>query len=95
MRGIAEYFNKFFTEIGPTLAKGIDPSSVTFENYLKALYTNQTENNINELKDAFFVLKLIKSPGYNEINFNTIQKCFETSHKPLLHIVNFESNFSR
>ena len=37
LQSIAEHFNNFFTEIGPNLAKDIDPSSVTFENYLKTL----------------------------------------------------------
>ena len=61
----AERFNKFFTEIGPNLAKDIDPSLVTFENYLKTFNTNQPEHNltVNELKDVFFSLKLNKSPG--------------------------------
>ena len=86
---ITEHFNKFFTEIGPSLAKVIDLSSVTFENYLKNVHTDQPEHNlrINELKDAFFSLKLNKSPGYDEINFNVIKKCFGSLHKPLLHIL--------
>ena len=90
MQSIAEHFKKFFTEIGPNLAKDIDFSSVTFENYLNILHTNQPEQNlsINKLKDAFFSLKLNKSFGYNEINFNVIKKCFESLHKPLLHIFN-------
>ena len=90
MQSIAEHFKKFFTEIGPNLAKDIDLSSVTFENYLKTLQPNEPEHNlsINELKDAFFSLKLNKSSGYNDINFNVIKKCFESLHKPLLHIFN-------
>ena len=70
--------------------KEIDLSSVTFENYLKILQPNEPEHNfsINELKDAFFSLKLNKSSGYNDINFNVIKKCFESLHKPLLHIFN-------
>ena len=60
LKSIAEHFNRFFTEIGPELAKSIDPSSVIFENCLKNLHTNQPEHNlsIKELKDAFFFLKL-------------------------------------
>ena len=52
--------NRFFTEIGPNLAKDTDPSSVTFDNYLKTFNINQLEHNlqgqkitVNELKDAF------------------------------------------
>ena len=31
---------------------------------------------INELKDAFFSLKINKTPGYDEISFNIVKKCF-------------------
>ena len=70
--------------------KDIDPSSVTFDNYLKTFNANQPEHNltVNELKDAFFSLKLNKSPGYDEISFNVIKTCFGSLHKPLLHIFN-------
>ena len=43
---------------------------------------------VNELKDTFFSLKLSKSPCYDEDSFNVIKKCFESLHKPLLHIFN-------
>ena len=70
--------NKFFTEIGPNLAKDIYPSLVTFETYLKRFHKNQKENDltINELKEAFFSLKTNKIPGYDDINFNVIRQCF-------------------
>ena len=66
----------------------IDPSSVTFDNYLKAFNVNQPEHNltVNKLKDAFFSLKLNKSPGYDKISFNVIKTCFGSLHEPLLHI---------
>ena len=43
---------------------------------------------VHELKEAFFYLKLNKSPGYDEVSFNVIKKCFWSLHKPLLHIFN-------
>ena len=88
LKTIAEKFNKFFTDIGPNLAKDIDPSSVTFDNYLKTFNANQPELNltVNELKDAYFSLNL--SPGYDEISFNVIKTCFGYLHNPLLHIFN-------
>ena len=43
---------------------------------------------VHELKEAFFYLKLNKSPGYDEVSFNVIKKCFGSLHKPLLHIFN-------
>ena len=30
---------------------------------------------MNELKDAFFSLKINKSPGYDDIGFNVLRKC--------------------
>ena len=87
LKTIGEKFYKFFTEIGPNLAKDIDFSSVTFDNYLKTFNANQPEHN-NELKDPFFFLKFNKSPGYDEISFNVIKTCFGSLHKPLLDIFN-------
>ena len=61
-----------------------------FMNTLKNTKTSQTENviSVNELKGAFFSLKINKSPVYNNINFTVVKKCFEVSYKPLLHIFN-------
>ena len=58
----------------------------------------QPENviSINELKDAFFSLKINKNPGYDNISFNVVKKCFEVLSKPLLHIFNlFNWDFHR
>ena len=33
-------------------------------------------------------MKLNKTPGYDEVSFNVIKKCFERLRKPLLHIFN-------
>ena len=59
---IAKSFNNFFIEIGPNLAKDIDPLSVTFDKCLKTFTANQPEHNltVNEMKDEFFSLNLIK-----------------------------------
>ena len=59
---IAKSFNNFFIEIGPNLAKDIDPLSVTFDKCLKTFTANQPQHNltVNEMKDEFFSLNLIK-----------------------------------
>ena len=44
---------------------------------------------INELRDAFFSLKLNKSPGYDEISFKVVTKCFSELCEPLKHVFNF------
>ena len=43
---------------------------------------------INELRDAFFSLKLTKSPGYDEISFNVVKKCFSELCEPHKHVFN-------
>ena len=52
----AESFNKFFTEIGPKLAREIETFSMKFDDYLEQCNTIMPDNpvSINELKDAFF-----------------------------------------
>ena len=43
----------------------------------------QKSDSINELRNAFFSLKLTISPGYDEISFNVIKKC-----EPVKHVFN-------
>ena len=43
---------------------------------------------INELKDAFFSIKINKSPGHDEVSFNVIKKCFGELCEPLMHLFN-------
>ena len=87
---VAKNFNKSFNEIGPNLANKINPPRKHFHEYLKEYHTCQPENviSVNELKDAFFSLKINKSSGYDDISFNVVKKCFGVLYKPLLHIFN-------
>ena len=75
---IAENFNKFFTEIGPKLAKNIKKSSQNFAHYLRKHLSELSEHplSINELKDAFFALKINKNADYDNISFNIVKKMF-------------------
>ena len=41
---------------------------------------------LKELEDAFFSLKVNKSSGYDDINFNVINHSFQYISKPLMHI---------
>ena len=75
---IAKKFNEFFTEIGPSLARKIPTASKPFESFLKKTITTLPERylTINELKDAFFSLKMNKRTGADEISFNVTKNCF-------------------
>ena len=43
---------------------------------------------VNELKEAFFSLKINKSPSYDDISFNVVRNCFGPLLKPLMAIFN-------
>ena len=43
---------------------------------------------INELKDAFFLLKMNKSPGPDGVSFNVTKKCFGELCEPLKCLFN-------
>ena len=75
-RKIENEFNAFFTNIGSKLASKIPNASTTFESYINKpdsiMKTKQLS--MNELKDAFFSLKINESPGYDDISFNVVKK---------------------
>ena len=75
---IANEFNKYFADIGPSLAKNIPKPSIPFESFLKRVNTILPSESlsINELKDSFICLETNKYPGADEINFNGIKYCF-------------------
>ena len=83
-------FNRFFANVGPILAKQIPESESTFESYLvKTSATMQHKSvSINELRDAFFSFKFNKSPGYDEISFNIVKKCFSELCELFKHVFN-------
>ena len=87
---IANEFNAFFTNIGSKLASKIPNASTTFESYINKpdsiMKTKQLS--MNELKDAFFSLKINKSPVYDDISFNVVKKCFSSLCEPLKYLFN-------
>ena len=86
----AENFNKYFSDIGPKLAKDIEMSSIDFRSYIKEHESVQSECDltVDELKEAFFSLKIDKSLGYDGISFNVVKNCFGPLTKPLMYIFN-------
>ena len=85
---IANEFNKYFADIGPSLAKNIPKPSILFESFLKRVNTTLPIQSLSiiELKDAFFSMKTNKSPGADEINFNVIKHCFGELCGPLKYL---------
>ena len=42
---------------------------------------------LNELKDAFFLLKINKSPDHDGVSFNVMKKCFGELREPYLNLI--------
>ena len=88
---IAKNFNKYFAEIGPNLANKISTPLANFDTYLNNMCNIiQPENtmSVNELNDAFYLLKTNKRPDYDDISYDIIKQCFGTLNRPLHYICN-------
>ena len=85
---IADAFNDFFTNIGQKLASQIPKSSKIFETYINKVNVKMESksSSINELKDAFFSLKINKSSGVDDVSFNIIKKCFGVLFELLIYL---------
>ena len=67
----ANAFNDFFENIGQKVASQIPKSPKIFERYINKVNVIMDSKplSMNQLKDAFFWLKIIKSSGVNDIRF--------------------------
>ena len=90
IKDIAEELNNFFTNVGPNLGKKAPNSSTSFTSFLNQTQSIIEKNSlsINELKEVFFSWKTNKSPGYDDINFNVLKKCFGEINEPLKQLFN-------
>ena len=80
--------NDFFTNIGQKLSSKIPKSSKTFKAYINKVNVIMESKPllINELKDAFFSLKINKRSGIDDVSFNIIKKCFGGLCEPLIYL---------
>ena len=83
-------FNKFITEIGPTLGSKISHSLISFEHFLHADYPSLGEKPTadDELNEALQALKTKKSSGYDEISSDVIKHMSPLIFEPLRYILN-------
>ena len=87
---IANYYNSFFTSIGPKLSENIKSVSVDPTSYI---YSRSTDSiflepiSIIEIKNVVFNLKL-SSPGYDGICANFLKCSFDEFVEPLTYIFN-------
>ena len=88
---IAHEFNSFLANIGKNLASKVPNASTSFK-----YFANKSDFVVeikllpmNELKDAFYSFKGNKSPGYGDISYNVVKKCFRSLCEPLKYLFNF------
>ena len=79
-RKIVNKFNAFFRNLRSELASKIPNALTTFESYINRLDSIMEikQFSMNQLKNAFFSLKINKSHGYDDISFNVLKKCFSS-----------------
>ena len=72
------------------MASKIPNASTIFEYFMnKSDFAMETKPlSMNELKDAFYSLKSNKSPGYDDVSYNVIKKCFGSLCEPLEYLFN-------
>ena len=87
---IANYFNKFFVDIGTKLASMIPELQTKFDQYLNPHQTFIGKVNLtnDELKEASRSLKPNKSPGYDNISSNSVNETSDIFFTPLNYIFN-------
>ena len=87
---IANEFNKFYTEVGPNLAKEIPPSTIDPLSYIKGSdYDTIFLKPVDE-EEVLKILPLIKSdtPGYDDISGAVIKDSIKYYLDPLVYIFN-------
>ena len=75
---IASAFNDFFTNIGQKQVNKIPKPFKMFQTYINKvnIIMKSKPFSINELKDAFFLLKINKSSDVDNGSFNIVKKRF-------------------
>ena len=85
---IAEKFKSYYINVRSNPATKIPSSNTNFESYLPNITTTILGKPFKEkeFKDAFFVLKTNKSPGYDTLHVNAIRKLCHELKIPLMNI---------
>ena len=88
---IANYFNEYFVNVGPNLAKKIPESPMNFKSYLDETNCNSLFLDAileSEVAKEIGQLKVTKSGGYDEMSPKVIRGISNHIVKPLTHIYN-------
>ena len=88
---IANHFCEFFTNIGPSLAKMIPPSTSSFRSFLSGSFINSiflepiTEHEISEISESF---RAGTSAGFDQVTMDVVKQTINLIIAPLTHIMN-------
>ena len=88
---IANHFCEFFTNIGPSLAKMIPPSTSSFRSFLSGSFINSiflepvTEHEISEICASF---RAGTSAGFDQVTMDVVKQTINLIIAPLTHIMN-------
>ena len=88
---ISNKFNKFFSNIGPSLAHKIPSSSTTFKDFLTGSFSNSmsfSPTSESEVLSIINQLKTSKSEGYDGVCISPIQQAADLLASPLSQICN-------
>ena len=82
---IASNFNEYFVNFGPKAACEISRSQRSFETYLKESNSSFEEVTLSyeEVKTAFFSVKVGKSLGFDKMNYDIVKQNFNSLLVPL------------
>ena len=75
----ANEFNSFFTNVGPSLAKNIQPVSTSFIEYLKSFNDSISNSDLTteEFETVFKLLIRNKAAGIDTINSNIVLDTYD------------------
>ena len=88
---IANDFCKYFSEIGPSLARKIPPTNRSFHKFLSPTISETIflkPTTVNELREICMSFKNGKAPGYDNLPIHIIKKSFELISEPLMLVIN-------
>ena len=87
---IANHFNEYFVNVGSNLASRIPKAVKHFTDYLNITSNIMPENDLSqkELNDAFKLIDVNKSPGYDEITGKVVKAVSNEIRNPLMYIFN-------
>ena len=93
-QSIADKFNEYYVNVGPSLASKIPEGDINYRSYLPEVAITLGENSLteDEFDEAFKALKSNKSPGSDGLHVDIIKAVYSLIKQPLMKI--FDSSLS-